>query len=131
MTAAPLLRAGAPAPRRHRYTSGDAAPVEVEALGGALVVRNGDRTLLRGDRFVYAGGDGLDAINGFTVGEDVIQVAAGINGTGIDSAEGLLGRLSETDAGVVVDLGTDNAILLSGLTLAVVTAGGASAFEIG
>lgn len=56
MTAAPRVRGDA-SPRWSRYALGDAAPLEVEAAGGALAVRQGERTLLYG----RLGPSGLDA----------------------------------------------------------------------
>ena len=97
-------------------------------IGGA-----GDDILSGGaglDRFVFIGGDGLDRINGFSLTEDVLQIAANINGTGIAGSADVAGRLSETEAGVVVDLGGGNAALLSGLTVADVGAAAGTIFDI-
>jgi Ca2+-binding RTX toxin-like protein len=74
------------------------------------------------DRFVYAGGDGVDRITGFTAADDTIQVAANINGTGIGSADDLLGRLSDTTDGAVLDLGGGSAVLLAGVQVSAITA---------
>ena len=65
----------------------------------------------------------MDRINGFTAADDVIQVAANINGTGIDSADDLLGRLSQTADGAVLDLGGGSAVLLFGISVSAVTTG--------
>lgn len=71
---------------------------------------------------ILSGGAGLDRINGFTAADDTIQVAANVNGTGVESADDLLGRLSQTEDGAVLDLGGGSAVLLFGVQVSALTA---------
>ena len=65
----------------------------------------------------------LDGALAANIGIGIAKVvAAGINGTGIDSADDLLGRLSQTEDGAVLDLGGGNAVLLFGVSASAVTA---------
>jgi acetyl CoA:N6-hydroxylysine acetyl transferase len=87
--AAPRVDAEAVPPRRQRYTTGDAAPpIEVEASGGALAVRQGERTLLRG----RLGPSGLavepeDGCEERAVARAVAAAAASVFDADLDAAE--------------------------------------------
>ncbi|MDF1794852.1 MAG: DUF4347 domain-containing protein [Thalassobaculaceae bacterium] len=79
----------------------------------------GDDLLVGGvgaDHYSFGSGDGMDTIGGFSVGEDVIVVAAGLNDTSIVSTSDLLARLSAASNGdAVLDLGAGNTVTLIGV----------------
>ena len=79
-----------------------------------------DDTLTGGagaDTFLFQNGDGADIIGDFTVGEDLIQLASDINGTGATTGAEMLSRLStDADGNVVIDLGDGNTLTLNGIS---------------
>ncbi|WP_420564761.1 DUF4347 domain-containing protein [Thalassobaculum sp.] len=72
---------------------------------------------LGADRLCFETAGGADTVSGFSPGDgDLIQIAAGINGTGIASAADLLGRLSADASGnTLIDLGAGNTVTLIGV----------------
>jgi Ca2+-binding RTX toxin-like protein len=64
------------------------------------------------DTFVFTGGGGQDVVMDFTVGDDILQIAQNINGTGIASADDLTSRLTQVGSDTVVDLGNGDTITL-------------------
>lgn len=100
----------------YTVTYSDGTTCEVEGVnqiyGGA-----GDDLLtgLDGSNlFFYDSHDGNDRISNFDADTDLIVLACGLNGTGIDELSDLTDRVSNTDAGALIDLGNDNSILLEG-----------------
>lgn len=68
------------------------------------------------DLFRFGDGDGVDRIQDFVIGEDMIGVSAGINGTGIASASDMLARItSDASGNVVLDLSGGNSVTLIGV----------------
>jgi autotransporter-associated beta strand protein len=69
-----------------------------------------------GDLFRFGDGDSVDTIQDFTIGEDLIGVSAGINGTGIASAADMLARVTSDGTGnAVLDLADGNSVTLIGV----------------
>ncbi|KGJ06681.1 hypothetical protein SAMN04487972_102269 [Paracoccus halophilus] len=62
--------------------------------------------------FFYAGNDGNDVIDGFDPENAAIILLSGLNDSGIAD---LAGRVSASDAGALVDLGSGSFILLANL----------------
>lgn len=68
------------------------------------------------DLFRFGDGDGVDVVQDFVIGEDLIGVSAGINGTGIASAADMLARVTSDGAGnAVLDLADGNSVTLIGV----------------
>ncbi len=65
----------------------------------------------------------MDTVSGFSIGEDVIAVAAGLNDTGIASTADLLTRIgAESNGDATLDLGAGNTVTLSGIAPASLSA---------
>lgn len=79
----------------------------------------GDDILFGGadaDIFIFAIGDGDDQIGGFSVGEDVIDLSStAIDFTNLASVQAVA---TETDDGLLVDLGGGDSVVLLGIALA-------------
>lgn len=76
----------------------------------------GDDTLSGGagdDTFHFDTASGQDTVRDFD-GGDTVEIAAGLNGTGIQSFDDL--AISDTDQGAEVDLGDGNAVLIEGVS---------------
>ena len=83
--------------------------------------------------FFYTGSDGNDRILDFTIREqdmeiedylleaDTIVISRNINNSGIYDHDDLLGRISDTAAGALIDLGGNNSILIENVTVAQLT----------
>ena len=68
-------------------------------------------------------GSGLDVITDFFLGEDLIQVAATVNGLSLAGVDDLLARVStDGQGGSIVDLSPGNLILIQGVPPAELTA---------
>ena len=79
----------------------------------------GDDVLAGGtgrDAFVFAGGGGQDVVLDFKVGEDVLQIARNVNGTGIASAADVAARVTDAHGSAVIDLGHGDTVTLAGVT---------------
>ena len=75
------------------------------------------------DVFEFQNGDGADVIGDFTVGEDLIQLVSGINGTGATDGADMLSRITtDADGNAVIDLGDGNSLTLTGITPGQLTA---------
>ncbi len=88
-----------------------------EAGSDVLWGDRGNDTLYGGsgqDLFSFASESGNDAIADFTVGEDYIHIAKGLNGTGVAGSVDVWRRTSDTGAGVITDLGDGNTLLILG-----------------
>ncbi|NMJ43414.1 calcium-binding protein [Roseomonas sp. JC162] len=92
-------------------------------FGGAgsdfLAGNAGADTLVGGtgeDTFYFESGFGRDVVLDFRPGEDVIAIQANINGSGITSAQDLVGRISSDDTGAVISLGDGDQIKLVGVS---------------
>lgn len=68
------------------------------------------------DVFHFESGFGRDVVLDFRPGEDVISIQANINGSGITSADDLVGRISSDDTGTVINLGDGDQIKLVGVS---------------
>lgn len=68
------------------------------------------------DTFYFESGFGRDVVLDFRPGEDVISIQANINGSGIASADDLVGRISSDDTGAVINLGDGDQIKLVGVS---------------
>jgi serralysin len=97
---------------------GNAAANRLEGRGGNDVLegRGGNDTLLGGagaDSFVFRRGDGFDRIEDFTSGTDRLV----LTGFGVTAAEALAAA-TEVAAGLRLDFGGGDGVLLAGLRLA-------------
>ena len=71
-----------------------------------------------GDLFVFGDGSGDDRVTDFDPDRDRILVQPGVNGTGIDDAGDLAGRLAvDANGDVVIDLGGGNTVTLEGVSI--------------
>lgn len=82
---------------------------------GDDVLTGGDGT----DIFVFGAGGGNDVVTDFVAGTDVLMIGAGY---GFTDAAAVLAAATETEAGVVVALGTGETVTLQGVALADLTA---------
>ncbi len=91
-----------------------------------LVGGGGDDTALGGtgdDVFAFDNGFGHDLIIGFAIGTDTLQIASGINGSGVTAAQDLLSGNhvgADSFGNAVITLGTDT-ITLHGISVADLT----------
>ncbi len=75
------------------------------------------------DLYRFGSGDGMDTVSGFSIGEDVIAVAAGLNDTGIASTADLLTRIgADSNGDATLDLGAGNTVTLIGIAPASLSA---------
>jgi serralysin len=100
------------------WLRGNAQANRLEGLGGADLIEGGrgNDTLVGGsgaDTFVLRRGDGFDRIEDFTGGADHL----GLTGFGLTGAQ-VMARAVQTGAGLQIDLGAGDGVLLAGLTLA-------------
>ena len=80
------------------------------------------------DQFVFRAGSGLDTVTDFSKAQsDKIVLQSNLNGSGITSAAGALGRTFDAGGNAIVDLGAGNSITLLGVATASLAA---SDFEI-
>lgn len=69
------------------------------------------------DTFLFGDGSGSDVIEDFSIGSDQIAISAGINGSDLADAEGVMALVSDNDDGfATIDLGEDNSITISGVS---------------
>ncbi|ANT54781.1 MULTISPECIES: hemolysin-type calcium-binding protein [Mesorhizobium] len=69
------------------------------------------------DTFIFNSGGGKDSVGDFTVGQDKLYVAEGINDVGIHTIQDLANRVQEDGpASAVVDLGKGNSITLTNVS---------------
>ena len=76
----------------------------------------GDDLMIGGsgsDTFVFTGGGGNDVVLDFTLGEDMLSISKGINGTGIESADDVASHATQVGANTVIDLGNGDSITLN------------------
>ncbi|WPZ34021.1 DUF4347 domain-containing protein [Thalassobaculum sp. OXR-137] len=72
---------------------------------------------LGADVFRFGDADGADTVHDFTIGQDVLAVAAGVNGSGIATTADLLARLTDDGAGnALLDLSAGNSVTLIGVS---------------
>ena len=65
-----------------------------------------------GDTFLFTGGGGNDVVLDFKVGQDILQISKGINGTDIASVEDLTSRVHQVGSNTLVDLGNGDSVTL-------------------
>lgn len=86
----------------------------------------GDDTLNGGegaDQLFFADGGGADLVEGFVIGEDLLVIAANVNGTGVASAGDLFARAGDDGFGnTLIDLGAGNSVTLVGIATAQLSA---------
>ena len=75
-----------------------------------------------GDVFVFTGAGGQDVILDFAKGQDIVQIAPGINGEAIYSAADVASHVADSPHGAVVTLGAGDTITLVGHTAAEIQA---------
>lgn len=89
-------------------------------LGDDRIYGNkGDDTLFGGggsDEFAFFSGDGQDTVGDFAAG-DTIEIAAGLNGSGIDGFVDLTITAND-DGDAEIDLGNGNSLTLQGVSVA-------------
>lgn len=80
---------------------------------------SGDDTLTGGsgaDTFGFTAGSGIDTINDFDLGEDILLLSDTV--TSFQSTSDVTAHSTDTDDGALIDLGDGASLLLVGLTLA-------------
>ncbi|MFC4346974.1 reprolysin-like metallopeptidase [Kordiimonas lipolytica] len=80
--------------------------------GGDDILRGGDGA----DVFVFSGSGGDDQIDGFTIGEDILDL--GDTTTDFTNLASVQAAASETADGLLIDLGGGDSLLLTGLSVA-------------
>ncbi len=87
--------------------------------GDTIIGGSGDDVLTGGaghDVFYFEDASGVDQITDFDPSRDVIHIMQDINGTGIDTAEDVLARVSADGLGnTLIDLGNGHMITLQGI----------------
>ncbi|WP_068303766.1 calcium-binding protein [Kordiimonas lacus] len=101
--------------------AGDAGSDTLYGGGGndTLTGGAGDDTLRPGDgldMLVFAAGDGADQVDGFTMGDDTLDLSA--TTTDFTDLASVQAAATDTEGGVLIDLGGGDSLLLTGLTVA-------------
>lgn len=74
------------------------------------------------DRFVFGNGSGRDIITDFSVGDDILQIKSGVNGSTITDGASALANAVQKGDDVVIKLGDGNTIKLKNVNLGDLTA---------
>jgi Ca2+-binding RTX toxin-like protein len=85
-----------------------------------LYGNRGDDWLFGGhgaDQFIFSNNSGHDVIADFDLSSDLVLLSSNVNGTGIDNGGEALARLSQSDAGAVLDLGAGHSVTFAGLDI--------------
>lgn len=80
-----------------------------------LIGSQGNDTLVGGsgeDTFYFASGFGKDVVLDFQPGADLLEIAAGINGTAVVISADLAGLITQDDMGAVITLGASSIKLI-------------------
>ena len=81
-------------------------------------------SVILGDTFVFGDNSGVDYVFNFHAGVDVLQIAAGVNGSSVASAADVLANASQVGDDTYIALGGGNAIILAGVSVADLSADG-------
>ncbi|NVJ97013.1 MAG: hypothetical protein HWE25_02610 [Alphaproteobacteria bacterium] len=79
---------------------------------GNDTLRGGDGA----DLFIFESGDGIDVVGGFSLGEDTLDLSA--TATDFTDLASVQAAASESNDGLLIDLGGGDSVLLQGLSLA-------------
>ena len=85
-----------------------------------LYGNRGDDWLFGGpgaDQFIFGSNSGHDVISDFNLSSDLVLLSNDVNGSGIGSGAEALARLSQSDAGAVLDLGAGHSVTFAGLDI--------------
>jgi Ca2+-binding RTX toxin-like protein len=114
---------------------GNGADTLVGGTGNDILSGGAGSDILSGgagqDIYVFHSGGGNDVIIDFQHGDDLLQIEANINGTGIQSAADVAAHAVAVGNNTLINLGNGDTVLLKGITLDEVQHDPNSFFSVG